>query len=231
MPNPTTASTTFAEGTSPAAFVPVATLVEQDAKTDARYATQVTSNPYAAPSHSPQEQASQDTETNGLVSLQKLQLINGFLLGTLITFILGFVFLGLALFVPNCTMLILAVPLAISVNWACVVVLAYLSRSLASAVFSAVFYVFPIFNLIILVSVYDRSRKILKDHGYKCGWLKMELEPETYNQLAKERGMAQVNFTNTAPTEKKERSTTALAITYVVIGLLVGMIVLSILAS
>lgn len=106
------------------------------------------------------------------------------------------------------------------------VVLAYYSRSLASAIFNGALAFLPLMGLLILLSVYDRSRKLLKDNGYKSGWLRMELGPDEYKRLSTEQ--AAVEQVAVGTVVKKERSVVSLALTYGLIGLLLGMLALSI---
>ena len=176
-------------------------------------------NPYAARVVNGSHQGG-DSRKGNVFPLAKLRLINSLLICFQATFILGFVSLFLAAASSTLSVLALAIPLMLLVNWGCIILLAYHSRSLASAIFCAVLSFTPFLSLLIWPSVYDRSRKVLKDHGYKVGWWKMELDQDAYDQLSSESALAMA----TPSPEKKERSTISLVVTYALIGLLVGAI-------
>ena len=78
-----------------------------------------------------------------------------------------------------------------------------------------------------MLAVHDRARKVLCDHGFnKTGFCQLYVVEPAIDQIA----TSDAQMAEGVPA-KKERSATALVITYMAIGLLLGMLVISFLAS
>ena len=232
MSNFGTSDATASQGSFDASsYVAVATVVEDFEENEVAPSQAVTrqesSNPYAAPLSL--AGTANDTCVKHSLPLKKLEMISTLLFCMQITVVLFIVTFGLAICAPGLSFLIFLTMIAGLATWICMVVLAYYSRSLASAIFNGALAFLPLLGLLILLSVYDRSRKLLKDNGYRSGWLRMELDPDAHRQLSMEQ--ARVEQAAVATVVKKERSVVSLTLTYGLIGLLVGMIVLSIIGS
>ena len=229
MSNFETSDATASQGVFDASsYVAVATVVENfegdKGASGHAVASQEARNPYASPL-SLGETATGSSLKNR-PPLKKLETISTLLFCMQITVVLFIATFCVAICAPALSFLIYLTMMAGLANWICMVVLAYYSRSLASAIFNGALAFLPLMGLLILLSVYDRSRKLLKDNGYKSGWLRMELGPDEYKRLSTEQ--AAVEQVAVGTVVKKERSVVSLALTYGLIGLLLGMLALSI---
>ena len=105
------------------------------------------------------------------------------------------------------------------------ILLAYNVKGVFGSIFTGVLLNIPFLNLLILLGLFDRTHALMKKHGYKCGMFQLTFDQAVYDKI-----MAEIAHRESMPKVKPKRSPVAIAITYAIIGLLIGLIAISILA-
>jgi len=213
MPTPApTAPTLLADNFDAGSYV-VASLAETPAEPE--FNQLQSSNPYAAPALLDQQPP--NSLSKEILSPKKLQWINGLMGCTWGSSLLCVATVLAIVTVPQLGDLSLLILLSAFVSWFSMILLAYSSRGLVSAIFTLVISFAPVIGMLAFIAVYFRARKILSDHGYRCGWISMVFDPQAYQHAANQMAVA-------TPAVKKPRSTASLVITYGIIGSLIGLI-------